>query len=177
GGIVSNTPLQWVLDARPRLDTLAFQIDLWSARGELPRSLTEAEVRQKDIQFSSRTRAATDQYKKAQKMRLAAAALIQQLPEELRNQEVVKFIEQEVDDKVCNIVQLIYRCRGYEGLAKDYEFSRRTMEEHWSSGYNDAVRALHRPEVLTRPSRREGVRTFDFSEVNDKAPAKTGDPR
>ena len=39
GGLVSNTPLQWVLDTSPRKDTLAFQVDLWSARGELPRDL------------------------------------------------------------------------------------------------------------------------------------------
>ena len=39
GGLVSNTPLQWVLDTRPRQDTLAFQVDLWSARGELPSDL------------------------------------------------------------------------------------------------------------------------------------------
>src|SRR5271167_4236374 len=32
GGLVSNTPLEWVLDSRPGKDTLAFQIDLWSAR-------------------------------------------------------------------------------------------------------------------------------------------------
>ena len=31
GGLVSNTPLQWMLDQRPRLDTLALQIDLWVA--------------------------------------------------------------------------------------------------------------------------------------------------
>ena len=37
GGMVSNTPLQWVLEATPRQDTLAFQVDLWSARGNLPR--------------------------------------------------------------------------------------------------------------------------------------------
>src|SRR5262249_46859581 len=48
GGIVSNTPLQWVLDSRPRRDTLAFQIDLWSAEGELPRNLADADVRAKD---------------------------------------------------------------------------------------------------------------------------------
>ena len=41
GGLVSNTPLQWVLDSRPRQDTLAFQVDLWSARGELPRDMIE----------------------------------------------------------------------------------------------------------------------------------------
>jgi NTE family protein len=45
-----------VLDAQPRRDTLAFQVDLWSASGPLPRNLADAERREKDIQFSSRTR-------------------------------------------------------------------------------------------------------------------------
>ena len=37
GGLVSNTPLSHVLREAPRADTLMFQVDLWSARGELPR--------------------------------------------------------------------------------------------------------------------------------------------
>lgn len=164
GGLVSNTPLQWVLDSRPRRDTLAFQVDLWSADGELPRDLTETEVRQKEIQFSSRTRAATNQYKKWQKFRLAVANLIKQLPDELRKHEEVKMLETEADDKVCNIVHLIYHAQKYEGIAKDFEFSRRTMEEHWRSGYDDAVRSLSHPEVLQRPDKMEGVRTFDFAQ-------------
>jgi NTE family protein len=164
GGLVSNTPLQWVLDSRPRQDTLAFQIDLWSSDGEMPRDLTETDVRQKEIQFSSRTRAATDQYKRAQKLRLAVAALIKELPDELRGHASVKMLEAEADDKICNIVHLIYHAKTYEGIAKDYEFSRRTMEEHWQTGYDDAVRALSHPEVLQRPDKMDGVRTFDFSQ-------------
>src|SRR5450432_3186917 len=109
GGLVSNTPLQWVLDSRPRRDTLAFQVDVWHAEGELPRDLAEAEVRQKEIVYSSRTRAATDQYKKAQKLRLAVANLIRQLPDELRTHPDVQMLEKEADDKVCNIVHLIYQ--------------------------------------------------------------------
>src|SRR4029453_15606659 len=54
GGLVSNTPLQWMLDNRPHQDTLAFQVDLWSADGELPCNLQEAEVRQKKIKYSTR---------------------------------------------------------------------------------------------------------------------------
>jgi NTE family protein len=162
GGLVSNTPLQWVLDSRPRRDTLAFQVDLWSSDGEMPRDLTETDVRQKEIQFSSRTRAATDQYKKAQKLRLAVAELIKGLPEEQRKHEYVKILAAEADEKICNIVHLIYQAKKYEGIAKDYEFSRRTMEEHWKAGYDDAVRALSHPEVLQRPDKTEGVRTFDF---------------
>jgi NTE family protein len=162
GGLVSNTPLQWVLDSRPRQDTLAFQVDLWSSDGEIPRDLTETEVRQKEIQFSSRTRAATDQYKRAQKLRLAVAQLIKKLPDELRGHASVKMLEAEADDKICNIVHLIYHAKKYEGIAKDYEFSRRTMEEHWQAGYDDTVRALSHPEVRQRPDKLEGVRTFDF---------------
>ena len=163
GGIVSNTPLQWVLDSQPRLDTLAFQVDLWNARGELPRDLNEADVRQKEIRFSSRTRAGTDQFKKMQGLRRAVGKLLAQLPKELRKEPHVEMLAQEADDKVFNIIQMIYHARQYEGNTKDYEFSRRTMEEHWQSGYNDAVRTLRHPEVLQRPDTPEGVRTFDLA--------------
>jgi len=163
GGIVSNTPLQWVLDSRPRHDTLAFQVDLWSARGDLPRDLTEAEVRLKDIRFSSRTRAGTDQFKHAQLLRRAADSLLRKLPPQLRNSPEAQLLDTEADAKVYNIIHLIYRARRYEGASKDYEFSRRTMEEHWQSGYHDAVRTLRHPEVLQRPDGPEGVFTFDLA--------------
>jgi NTE family protein len=162
GGLVSNTPLQWVFESRPRRDTLAFQVDLWNARGALPKNLIEVDVRQKEIAYSSRTRAATDQYKNAQKLRIAAANILKQLPEELRSSEDVKLLESEADDKVCNIVHLIYRARKYEGIAKDFEFSRRTMEEHWKSGYDNARQTLATPEVMQLPDRLEGVRVFDI---------------
>jgi NTE family protein len=68
----------------------------------------------------------------------------------------------EANDKVCNIVHLIYRARPYEGIAKDFEFSRRTMDEH--SGYANARQTLANPEVLRLPDRLEGVRTFDLGE-------------
>jgi NTE family protein len=163
GGLVSNTPLQWVLDSRPRLDTLAFQIDLWSARGELPRNLGEAEVRLKEIQFSSRTRAATDQYKRAQRLRIAFASLMKDLPTELLDRPEVSLLAAEADEKVCNIVQLIYNAKSYEGIAKDYEFSRRTMGEHWAAGYEDVVRAISHPEVMQPPDKMDGVHTFDWA--------------
>jgi NTE family protein len=162
GGLVSNTPLLWVLDSRPRLDTLAFQIDLWSARGELPLNLGEAEVRLKEIQFSSRTRAATDQYKRAQRLRIAVANLLKDIPAELRDHPEVQMLAAEADEKVCNIVHLIYNAKSHEGIAKDYEFSR-TMEEHWAAGYEDVVRAISHPEVMQLPDKMEGVRTFDWA--------------
>jgi NTE family protein len=163
GGLVSNTPLQWVLDSRPRQDTLVFQIDLWNARGELPRDLIETELRQKEIRFSSRTRAATDQFKLQQLMRRATAKLLRQLPAELRETPEARRLAAEADEKVYNIIQLIYHALNYEGTSKDYEFSRSTMQEHWSAGYHDAVRTLRHPEVLQRSEGIDGVFTFDLA--------------
>jgi NTE family protein len=162
GGVVSNTPLQWVFDASPRLDTLAFQVDLWSARGDLPRDMIEVDTRLKDIRYSSRTRLGTDQFRKMQSLRRATAKLISELPEELRQTPECKMLAAEADNKVYNIVHLIYRARIYEGASKDYEFSRRTMEEHWKSGYTDMTRTLAYPEVLQCPTTMDGVFTFDL---------------
>jgi NTE family protein len=163
GGLVSNTPLQWVLDSRPREDTLAFQVDLWSASGEVPRDLTEVDLRAKEIRFSSRTRMGTDQFKKTQYLRRAVNHLLKQLPGDRRNDPEWKLLEEEADEKVYNIVHLIYHAGKYEGSCKDFEFSRRTMEEHWSAGYTDTVRTLRHPEVLERPANAEGFSTFDLS--------------
>jgi NTE family protein len=163
GGLVSNTPLQWVFDSEPRKDTLAFQIDLWNARGEIPRNLIESETRQKEIRYSSRTRAATDAFKKRQQLRRAAAKIVKLIPGDLRQTEEAELLASVADEKVYNIVHLIYRSRKYEGASKDYEFSRRTMEEHWKSGYNDTVHTLRHPEVLQRPNGGDGVFTFDLA--------------
>ena len=163
GGLVSNTPLDWVLDSRPGRDTLAFQIDLWSARGELPRNLIEAESRQKEIRYSSRTRLASNQFKKKQIIRRAAHRLLAKMPTELLQTPEAEMLALEADEKVYNLIQLIYHAKNYEGNSKDYEFSRRSMEEHWKSGYNDAVRTLRHPEVLQRPQGMDGVFTFDLA--------------
>jgi NTE family protein len=163
GGIVSNTPLQWVLDAQPRNDTLAFQVDLWSADGELPRDMIEVDVRMKDIRYSSRTRAGTDQFRKMQAIKRAAAKLLADMRPELRQSPEAELLAQAADTKVYNIIHLIYHAKVYEGSSKDYEFSRRTMEEHWTTGYEDMLRTLRHPEVLKRPESPDGVFTFDLA--------------
>ena len=162
GGLVSNTPLQWVLDSFPRLDTLAFQVDLWSARGEMPKDLMQQETRQKEIRYSSRTRMGTDQFRKQQKLRRMVKEALALLPADVVRKSFAD-LAAEADETVFNIIQLIYHAREYEGNSKDYEFSRRTMEEHWTAGYNDAVRTLRHPEVLERPTTPDGVFTFDLA--------------
>lgn len=162
GGLVSNTPLQWVLDSEDRKDTLAFQVDLWSASGAVPRDLIESELRQKEIRYSSRTRAATDGFVRMQHLRHAVSRLLGNLPPELLQTPLVEALAPDVQEKLYNIVHLIYRPQKYEANAKDYEFSRRTMQEHWNAGYHDTIRTLRHPQVLQRHSE-TSVFTFDLA--------------
>lgn len=163
GGLVSNTPLQWVLECEQRQDTLAFQVDLWNSRGAVPRTLGEVVMRQKDIQYSSRTRANSDQFKKVQQLRNALGHLISKLPPELRETPEFALLNPEAARKVYNIIQLIYRSKDYEEESKDFEFSRQSMEDHWTAGRNDTIRTLRHPEVLERPTSSDGVFSFDVA--------------
>src|SRR5215467_845864 len=162
GGLISNTPLQWVAEYGFPQDTLAFQVDLWSSRGELPHNLLEVATRQKEIQYSSRSRANTNQFKRIHQIRAAVAGLIGKLPPELRDSDEVKALDGVGNHNVYNIVHLIYHAKNYEGHSKDYEFSRLSMQDHWRAGYHDAVRTLRHPEVLERPRSGDGIFVFDF---------------
>jgi len=163
GGVVSNTPLQWVVESAERQDTLAFQVDLWSARGAIPRTMSEVMTRQKEIQYSSRTRARSDQFRKEQYLRSALTALIAKLPDDLRETPEYALLAPESNRKVYNIIQLVYQARRTEGGSKDFEFSARSMEDHWAAGLSDTIRTLHHPEVLERPTGADGVFTFDIA--------------
>lgn len=163
GGVVSNTPLSWVLQSHSRKDTLAFQVDLWKAGGELPRTMVDIDLRQKDIRYSSRTRANTDQFREMQRARRAVHRLLAQVPDiSALPEEERRLLASVADEKVYNIAHLIYRAKTYEGSSKDYEFSRESMEEHWASGYRDALATLKHPEILQRPTATDGVSIFDL---------------
>jgi NTE family protein len=162
GGLVSNTPLQWLLENARDCDTLAFQVDLWNARGDLPRNLAEVAVRQKEIQYSSRTRMMTDVVKSTQQFRCAVAKLLDKLPPEMQDDPEVTALRPLVCTQSLNVVHLIYRARAYENQAKDYEFSRLSMRDHWRFGYDDAVHSLRHKSIYAPADRKTGIKIFDF---------------
>lgn len=161
GGMVSNTPLSRVLTSEPRRDTLTFQVDLWSAKGRLPYDLMEVASRQKDIQYSSRTRAITTHMLQMQKMRQALQQLMEKLPKAARNDPDIKFAAALACHRAYNIIHLIYQSKAFEGHSKDYEFGLDAMREHWQSGLEDIRRTLADPRRLDRPAPDVGIITHD----------------
>ena len=167
GGIVSNTPLQYVLDTFPRTQRLVvLQVDLFSARGPMPTTLSEVIERQKDITYSSRTRMNTNTAAANINLQQSLADLIEKLPRALQGDPSVAALRAHLTHlthKPIDIVHLIYRDKAYELDSKDYEFSRSMVKEHWEAGARDMRNTIAHPEWLERATD-NGITTFDLCE-------------
>jgi NTE family protein len=161
GGVVSNSPMQFVIDDRPRYSALVFQVDLWDANGEVPLDIPSANLRALEIHSASRLNVTLEQYRKTQRFRHAVAKLLDELPASDRDDPDVQFLTEEARVKVATVVQLKYQATGYETAGKTFEFSRAAMEEHWQAGYDNTRRALDEPGVFELPHVSEAARIFD----------------
>jgi len=169
GGIVSNTPLQYVLDEPGRRPRLVFQVDLFAARGEMPATLAEASEREKDIRYSSRTRLNTTYELRRQATVQAAQRLLARLPASLRDDPDAKLLAAIPAEAAVDVVHLIYRSKHYESQSKDYEFSRASMLEHWAAGLADTQATLEDPRWTGRDRRDTGVHVFDLASASPKS--------
>lgn len=133
GGLVSNTPLTHVLDEQ-RDPMLVFQVDLFNHAAELPRTMIDVMTREKEIRFSSRTRQVTDALLKLREERELTRRVLAKLPDALRDDPDVVALTARAAEQPVSLVHLIYRANAWESGARDYEFSTRTMREHWAAG-------------------------------------------
>jgi len=162
GGIVSNTPLQYLLDQEEDRSSLVFQVDLFSARGVLPRSMPDVLSRHKDIMYSSRTRQNTDNFKRIHGLKMKLLGALKRVPKDQLTSEEEELIADYSDAGVVNIVHLIYQHKNYEGHAKDYEFSGTSMREHWDMGLEDTKRTLRHTDWLLPPFSDDAVAIHDL---------------
>jgi len=167
GGLVSNTPLQHVLLTNDGDNMLVFQVDLFSARGSLPRDMHDVLARQKDIQYSSRTRLMTDYFRDRQRDNALIRSLLAKIPEDQLSDEEKKLKVKLRHLPRVSLIQMIYQQAAYENQSKDYEFSAATMREHWVSGYRDTERTLQREDWLEMPSTTGDIVTHDIHRVDD----------
>lgn len=161
GGLVSNTPLQYVLSYYPRRSRLAFQVDLFPSRGPSPRTIDEALERTKEIRYSSRTRMGTDQFCAMHDIRHNLSRLLEKLPDELKATQEAGFLGEIACITRMDIAQVIYRPDSMQGATKDYEFSRAGMESRWAQGVADARKVLDASPWLKPAPPEIGVRAFD----------------
>jgi NTE family protein len=118
--------------------------------------------RQKDIQYSSRTRMVTTTMREEQEFRRLLHEAIAHVPEAHRNEPWYERAAKVACLARRNVIHLIYRDKPYESYAKDYQFGLVTMNEHWSSGLSDMRSTLEHREWLEMPSEQRPFVTHDL---------------
>jgi NTE family protein len=162
GGLVSNTPLSHVLDNQES-ELLVFQVDLFSATDRMPRTMLDVIAREKEIRFSSRTRQVSDQLIASRREHEVARRVLAKLPEALRDDPDVVKLREFVRDLPVNVVQLIYRANAWEGGSRDYEFSERTMREHWAAGEAAVSATIKKSELIAENILSGKTAAFDLA--------------
>jgi NTE family protein len=163
GGIVSNTPLWYVLDDSPRMDALIIQVDLFNARGDFPSTFDQVLERQKDIQYSSKTRFNTNRVKELAEVRGALGRLLAKLPPAFaEDPDVHKLSAACISGKI-TVAHLINRRLPHSTQSKDYEFSRLTVNELWEAGLHDVRSAAGNKHWVEPEELWEGMRVYDLT--------------
>ncbi len=163
GGIVSNNPLQYVVDQPATEDMLVFEVDLFSARGQLPENISEVNERMKDIQFSSRTRLHTNYVASQQRLSHAAKSLADKLPPKFANDPDLQALLAAGSQAAVTVLLLIYRSKHFETQSKDAEFSRQTVLDHWRAGVDDVKNSLTNPHWKKRSKPEDGITVLDLT--------------
>ena len=167
GGIVSNSPLAYVMDEKPRTRVLIIEVDVFNARGELPRNLDQVMERAKDIQYASKLRLNADHFRELGAMRSALGRLLCKLPAELKDDPDAQKLAPLCDDREFTIARLINRRTTRSGNTKDYEFSRATVNEAWAAGLEDVRRSKAKIEWMHPMDLGPGVRVYDLPPATD----------
>jgi NTE family protein len=162
GGVVSNTPLWYAVDNSPEVATLVVQVDLFSANGALPKNLDQVVERHKDIMYSSKDRIDSDRVPEVRRRRGALRRLLQKLPRYFRSDPDVRALQRMGRSRI-DVVHLINRRHSYPGHAKDYEFSRTTIQELWAAGLDDARSIVAHPERLHRTDLSDSTRVWSLA--------------
>ncbi len=142
GGLVSNTPLNYVWDEKPLNTALIIQVNLFPGEGELPGGLDEVMERAKDIQFCSKQRFNTEHVRRLGELHAAIGRVLAKLPAEFQNDPDVQLIAPHCDDREWTIAYLTNSHESGAGQMKDAEFSRASVNERWAAGLEDIRRSI-----------------------------------
>jgi NTE family protein len=165
GGIVSNSPLWYVLEDSPHINALILQVDLFSGYGELPVNLDQVQERAKDIQYSSKMLFNTERVQELEELRHALGRLLKKLPPELRDDPDYKALTPLARlRRQITIAHLVNRRLPTSINAKDYEFSRATVRQLWQAGLDDVRRTYARLQRFKASEVVRGVRVFELSD-------------
>jgi len=161
GGIYSNTPIEAVLDDKPRRDSVIFAVQMWNPEGPDPETVWQVMGRQKDIQYASRSRSHIARQKQIHHLRHVIRELAKRLPDDVRASAQAKELASWGCGTTMHVVRLIAPKLDGEDHTKDIDFTATGIASRWKAGYEDTKRMLATAPWRTPVDPVEGVIIHD----------------
>lgn len=157
GGIYSNTPIEAVLDDKPRRDSLIFAVNVWHQTGPEPESIWQVMGRQKDIQYASRADSHILRQKQIHRLRHVIRELQKQLPAARRNDPEVQELASWGCGTTMHVAHLLAPRLEGEDHTKDIDFTSAGVHARRAAGYADTRRMIERAPWTAPVDPIEGV--------------------
>jgi NTE family protein len=157
GGIFSNTPIEAVLDDRPRRDSLIFAVNVWHQSGPEPESIWQVMGRQKDIQFASRADSHIMRQKQIHRLRHVIRELHRLMPEAARSDPKVEELAAWGCGTTMHVAHLVAPRLEGEDHTKDIDFTPSGVRARRQAGYADTIRMIERAPWRNAADPIEGV--------------------
>jgi NTE family protein len=157
GGIYSNTPIEAVLDDRPRHDAVIFAVNVWRPDGEEPQSIWEVMGRQKEIQYASRADSHIARQQQIHHLRHVIRELALQVPVRQRESAAIKELASWGCGTVMHVIPLLASRLDHEDQTKDIDFSPASVRARWQAGLEDTLQVIGRAPWSAAVDPIEGV--------------------
>ena len=144
GGIYSNTPIEAVLDDRPRRNALIFAVNVWHQTGPEPDSIWQVMGRQKDIQFASRADSHIARQKQIHRLRHVIRELTQRLPAKSQADPAVQELAGWGCGTTMHVAHLLAPRLESEDYTKDIDFTPTGVATRREAGYADTMKMIER---------------------------------
>ncbi|MFM9915429.1 MAG: patatin-like phospholipase family protein [Rhizobacter sp.] len=144
GGIYSNTPIEAVLDDRPRRDSLIFAVNVWHQTAPEPESIWQVIGRQKDIQYASRADSHISRQKQIHRLRHVIRQLTGHLPANKQADPVVKELSSWGCGTTMHVAHLLAPRIEGEDHTKDIDFTHAGVTARREAGYVDTMKMIAR---------------------------------
>ena len=142
GGIYSNTPVEVVLDDKPRKSSVIFSVQMWNPVGPEPNSIWQISERQKDIQYASRTDSHIARQQQIHRLRHVIRELVKRLPEAERETAEVRALAAWGCHTTMRLIKLAAPRLDSDDQLKDIDFTPDAIAARQRAGYEAAMRAI-----------------------------------
>lgn len=163
GGILSNTPLNHLLDQGTDKSTIAYQVDLFNGAGEFPQNIEEVKERSADLQYASKRLFGIKHFRRIVENHINLKSLLSKLPDSFQTDPDVIKLRAVTDLKMLTLVRLVNQTDTCSRSIKCTDFSRATVNDLWAAGKQDFENVYTQPDEFKLLELGSALRIFDNS--------------